>query len=142
MAKDFDVTIDDGGLGLALMLAPDKVRAESGRAVREKSQVVVNGVKSDMPVRHGRARASWGQWKSGDLVNPAEAIKEGASEADAIWEVSLDGLTITQGSNVPYIEALNNGHSTQMGPGFIDHWAQTGAFLLTQDLEDILGDSI
>lgn len=133
-------TIDDGGLAIALTVASEKARNKVPQAVRKASLFVMAGVKSDMPVDTGRARASWGVWKPGDMANQAEAYKRGAGPDDAIWEVEDDGLTITQGSNVEYIEALNNGHSQQMGAGFIDNWAQTGAYELVKDIEDILNE--
>lgn len=137
MAKsDITVTIDDGGLSAQLAGADDRIKGEARQALRANSFLIEGIVKEDMPVDTGRARASWGHWTPGGL-DRNEA--KDADEADAVWEESPDGMTVTQGTNVPYVQALNEGHSTQMGAGFIDNAAQLGAVKLIEDLERILG---
>ena len=91
------------------------VLASARRTLRSASFAVEKRVKAEMPVDTGRARASWGHWTPDGLAAEAEA-----SAGDAHWEETDDGLTITQGSNLPYIEALNNGHSRKAPAGFID----------------------
>jgi len=133
---EINVSIDDGGLSLLLATAPKETQDEARKELRSSSFFVEKIIKQDMPVDSGRARASWGHWSPGDLT--AKEAKD-ASESDAIWEEGVDGMTITQGTNVPYVQALNEGHSTQMGAGFIDAAAQTGAFELIKGIERILG---
>lgn len=99
-----------------LARAGERARPEARRLVREASFALMRRVKNEMPVLTGRARASWGVWTAGDLAAP----NPDADKADAVWDVSDGGLTITQGSNVPYIAALNEGHSKQAPAGFID----------------------
>jgi len=131
-----EVTIDDGGLYAALSSADKQTTDKARQALRSNSLLIEGIVKQDMPVDSGRARASWGHWTPGGL----DRVKaKDADESDAIWEESPDGMTITQGTNVPYVQALNEGHSTQMGAGFIDNAAQLGAVNLINDLEKILG---
>lgn len=111
--------------------------AQAQRLLREVSFAVEKRVKMEMPVDTGRARASWGHWTPGDIHGvpvrhgprrrgAAGAADTRASNADAVYEESEDGLTITQGSNVPYIEFLNNGHSRQAPAGFLDRAQLTG----------------
>lgn len=138
MADQIDVQIDDGGLLLMLAVADKETQEDARKALRGNSLLVEGIIKSDMPVDTGRARASWGHWTPGAIANAPEAYKNGADESDAVWQESPDGMQITQGTNVPYVEDLNAGSSQQMGAGFIDDAAQTGAFLLIQDIERIL----
>jgi hypothetical protein len=94
--------------------------------VREVSFNVERYVKIAMPVDIGRARASWGH-----STAPA-------SPGDGIWNETERDLTIEQGSNVEYIEALNNGHSRQAPAGFIDAIERRGAEELTNKIADDL----
>src|SRR5688572_26792871 len=80
---------------------------KSRKVLRAVSLRVMRRIKGDMPVDKGRARASWGKWSAGDL----RELTLQAGPHDAIWEQSGD--QVTQGSAVPYIEALNAGHSQQ-----------------------------
>lgn len=98
--------------------------------VKSASFAVEKRVKVEMPIDKGRARASWGHWTSSDIVKPGS----GASAADAVWATQDGGLTIVQGSNVPYIEALNDGHSKQRPMGFIDRAALVGQLVLEREL--------
>lgn len=102
------------------------------KVVREVSFAVEKRVKIEMPVDEGRARASWGHWTPADLV----LGKQGgdASPGDAKWVSDDGGLTIEQGSNVPYIEALNAGHSRQAAAGFIDRAGLFGQLMLEEEL--------
>lgn len=134
MGLNLWATVDDNGLGLALAAAPDKTRKEAQQAVRKNSLMAERIIKDDMPVDTGRARASWGHYSPGDLKAPTDS-----SSGDSVWEESPDGLTITQGSNLEYIKPLNEGHSQQMGAGFIDAAAQTAAVHLIDDVNEILG---
>jgi len=98
-------------------------KPEAAKVVRSVSFGLERRIKNEMPVDKGRARASWGHWTQGDLVKPDPS----ASEIDAHWVEHSGGLTIEQGSNVEYIQALNDGHSQQAPAGFIDKavaWAQ------------------
>jgi hypothetical protein len=106
-----------------LQRAGKNAKPEAAKLVRAVSFGLERRIKVDMPVDEGRARASWGHWTQGDLVTPDAA----ASEADSHWIEHDGGMTIEQGSNVEYIQALNDGHSQQAPAGFIDKavaWAQ------------------
>lgn len=95
---------------------------QAQRAVKGASFAVERRIKNEMPVDEGRARASWGHWTPGDLVHPTPD----STRVDAHWVESDNGLTISQGSNVPYIAALNEGHSRQAPAGFIDRATEAG----------------
>lgn len=114
--------------------APDRVRGQAREAVQAASFAVEKRIKERMPVDTGRARASWGHWTPGDLEQP----NEDAAEEDAHWVVRDGGLTIEQGSNVPYIAALNEGHSQQRRAGFIDRAARAGQRALINALRQLL----
>ncbi len=58
--------------------------------------------------------------KSGGIPTSERTNAAAASDRDAIWEEAKDGLSITQGSALPYIEPLNEGHSKQAAIGFLD----------------------
>lgn len=101
--------------------------ARARKALKKVSFATEKRVKQEMPVDTGRARASWGHW-SGGTHNPE------ASEGDSIFREEDGGLSIIQGSNVPYIEALNAGHSQQAPAGFIDKAKQDADEILSQEL--------
>ncbi len=109
---------------------PRATREQAVKAVKSASLAVEKRIKLEMPVDTGRARASWGHWTAADVVKPGPG-----GSGDAVWAASDDGLTITQGTNVPYVEYLNNGHSRQAPAGFIDRAQLTGQL----ELEKALG---
>jgi len=92
--------------------AAKAVTGEVQRTLREISFAGEVRIKRDMPVDTGRARASWGHWDS-------SANSPDSTPADAHYEETDAGLTIVQGSNVPYIEQLNEGHSQQAPAGAV-----------------------
>jgi len=109
----------------------ERVTARAARqTVKASSFSVEKHVKLDMPVDKGRARASWGHWTPSDIVKSGS----GASAADAVWRSEDGGLTIIQGSNVGYIEQLNQGHSRQAPAGFLDTAQLTGQVELEKEL--------
>lgn len=110
----------------------EKVRNTLSQVVRRVSLAAMKTIKRAMPVDTGRARASWGQWGGANFSGAMRLARKGklsraqasnlaaAGAADSVWAVENDGLKVTQGSNLPYIEALNAGHSQQAPRGFID----------------------
>ena len=97
--------------------AAPQTRAAAVRTVKSASFAVERRIKTEMPVDTGRARASWGHADAGLLLKPNPYA---TPLLDAVWDELDEGLTIVQGSNVPYIEFLNNGHSAQAPAGFLD----------------------
>lgn len=136
--------IKDVGIGEAVMAfnARETLKAVSFAVEKE--------IKRRMPVDTGRARASWGHWSGGSLrkhtvksssffglrkTKTKVANNQDANAGDSVW---IDtGLSITQGSNVEYIEYLNNGHSRQAPAGFIDLAAMKGELELQARLGNL-----
>jgi hypothetical protein len=111
-----------------------QAQPKARKAVREVSFAVERRIKNEMPIDEGRARASWGHWTPGDLVGSTPE----ATRADAHWSESDNGLTTTQGSNLSYLEGLNQGHSKQAPAGFIDRAVEAGQRMLIQTIAQIV----
>lgn len=107
---------------------PGQTVSRARQTVKAVSLAVEKRVKVEMPVDSGRARASWGHWKGSVRGNPD------ASVADAVWKEEDGGLTIEQGTNVPYVEQLNAGHSRQAPAGFVDRAGMFGQLTLEEEL--------
>jgi len=122
-------------------LAGERLKKKLWRVVRKWSFQLERLIKQDMPVDTGRARASWGHWKGQKFINPkGRSFNPDASEDDAVWEEDETTLTITQGTNVPYVPLLNEGHSEQAPAGFIDdHFVEVRENLML-DVEEIIED--
>lgn len=125
MRINFDFTDLSREQDFAAQLTP-RMRRGIWLRVKEVSFNVERRVKIKMPVDTGRARASWGH-----STPPA-------SPADGIWTENERDLSITQGSAVEYIEALNEGSSQQAPAGFIDAEERLGAEELANRIADDL----
>jgi hypothetical protein len=88
----------------AFQRTPDEVWAQ----VRIAAFDAEREVKQEMPWDTGRAANSWGH--STSPFGPD----------DGIWQENKDGLQIVEGTNVEYVQYLNEGHSSQAPAGFID----------------------
>lgn len=106
---------------------------ESRKSVRKVSLAGERHIKDIMPKDTGRAAASWGHWTPGMISNNKDA-----SAADAEWQESDGGLTITQGSNVEYIGPLNDGHSQQAPAGFLDMAEERAQQELDREIDRIM----
>lgn len=96
-----------------------KVLEEDVKAVvLENAEGLRDDIKSAMPVDSGRAKAGWGTYTPEDLIR--HDPKNVSSPSDAVWLVSPKEWSIRQGTNVPYTQLLNEGHSQQAPAGFID----------------------
>lgn len=125
---------------------------ELWKIVRQVSFGLERKVKTEMPVDTGRARASWGHWTPGHLrkmtvttgtgekvrVTRAEWQGSQPTHEDAHWKEDEWDLSIEQGSNVEYIDALNEGHSTQAPRGFLDAAAEHAQKVLDQKVTDFI----
>src|SRR3972149_4908095 len=109
--------------------APRATEGQARAAVKGASFAVEKKIKIDMPVRFGVARSSWGHWTLDDLLPGADK-----SLGDPVWRVEDGGLSIIQGSSVPYIEDLNAGSSRQAPAGFLDRAAAKGQIELEAKL--------
>ena len=112
--------------------ATDQLTRRASQVLRKVSLDVEAAIKSTMPVLTGRARASWGHYDAAQLV----MANSDSSDSDAVWQESP--MEVTQGSAVPYIEALNAGHSRQAPSAFIDTAALHGQDVLEQALAALL----
>lgn len=135
MPINIGFTVEGGDAVLRdLQRAPAQVQQRAVRIVREASFALERRIKNEMPVDSGRARASWGHWTPGDIITPDPA----ASRDDAHWAERDGGLTTEQGSNVGYIEALNQGHSKQAPAGFIDKAVEVAQRALINAIDQML----
>ena len=124
------VTTETIGLAETQAWAADLVNAMTTAAASEvlaESETLANNVEVVMPVLTGWAASRWGE--------PAVA--------GGIWEVSDNGLTIEQGSDLEtiglfeYITKLNEGSSKQAPAGFIDVEAERAGDKLEARLNEI-----
>lgn len=107
--------------------------------LRVVSLELMGEIKKRMPVDTGRARASWGAFSPEFLRTLNSSINPG----DAVWIVSNDGLMITQGTNVGYVAALNEGTSMQAPAGFIDAEATKALDKLAKGVaQDVSGELV
>lgn len=113
--QGWDKALQEAGKKPASFIA---IASENVRTVALEAQ---RNIKMAMPVRTGRARASWG-----------------SPNVEGIWEVSDNGMTIEQGTNVHYVQYLNEGSSKQAPAGFIDSEAVRAEIrLITMMEQDI-----
>jgi len=145
----------EGDVVLALMFqkAGGTIRRRVWAKVRSVSFALVRRIKQEMPVDTGRARASWGLWTPGAITRyeifggssrQRADIWQGnrASKEDAVFEQEESSLSVMQGTNVPYVARLNEGHSNQAPVGFIDKAATKAAALLSEAIRQVLQDVI
>lgn len=134
-----------------LKKSQEKVRNALSQVVRRVSLQTMQQIKRAMPIDTGRARASWGQWGSAGAafssvmrkarkgkLTRAQAINfAAAGAADSVWKIENDGLKVTQGSNLPYIEWLNSGNfqNRQAPRGFIDVAAAEAEAALIKEID-------
>jgi hypothetical protein len=98
--------------------------------LRAASLALERGIKQDMPVDTGRARASWGHWTPADIKGAAK----GGDDGGPVYDEDEGALNIIQGSNVEYIIYLNAGHSRQAPAGFLEKRALKAQLALGERL--------
>lgn len=103
----------------------DKVERFTARLMAQIGFEVVAELVETTPVDTGWARANWVP-RIGQPVAGPSGTREAVSTADQSQGLaSLAGYKIEQGAiyvtnHVPYIKALNNGHSKQAPAGFVE----------------------
>lgn len=109
------------------------------RQVKKASVGLRNEVRIRMPVDTGRAKASWGaEGNMGEVSTSSfvggepEAGTKRSFQTAGIWEQDEAGLALTQGSFVPYIVYLEQGHSRQAPAGFISIAAELAGARLAE----------
>jgi hypothetical protein len=114
---------------------PEDVEAVSRETVRK--------IKSIMPVDTGRARATWGIFTPQHIVYFTPRNLPMPDES--IWEVSGDGLSITQGADLRdynYIDELNAGSSKQAPAMFLDVAAEQAGDELAKRIDRRTRDAL
>ena len=108
---------------LMARMAPELERA-LWEVVRDESLEVKKRIKAEMPVDTGAAQSRWGeQSQAGQRMNTSGTPEDPARFDAGIWREDRRHLAIEQGAWLlpyEYIQALNEGHSQQAPPGFID----------------------
>jgi hypothetical protein len=91
------------------------MRGAAWRAMKKSARRVADDVKNRMPKDTWRATRSWAYDSKigGNAENPFDPN-------DIIDERNYNQLYISQGTRVPYVEGLNQGHSSQAPAGFIE----------------------
>ena len=125
-------------------------------ATRSNAMQLMREIKTEMPKDTGRAAASWGRFdarylrgKSAQLRSSRRVRRFGvrgrtsgrdqiATSEDAIWREDKSNLSVDQGTFVPYVEALNEGHSAKAPAGFIDIALARAEYRLDEFEEKIL----
>lgn len=126
----FSITFPDWQREVAFTAAyMQQLDAVTKVEVLNESNQAEEKIKEAMPVDTGRARTGWGHYTPGLMVY--DKPSNPSTPADSVWEVGNEGLTITQGTTVPYTPGLNEGSSRQAAAGFVD----AIALLALEDLE-------
>lgn len=105
----FKLTYDGGFLTAQRALRMGATKDDIKDGVMHTAFQVERTVKIEMPKATGRAAGSWGHPTSTEVRT-----------GDSVWIESDGGMTIEEGTNVEYVEALNDGWSRQASAGFID----------------------
>jgi hypothetical protein len=100
------------------------------QAIRRASFLAERNIKIRMPVDTGRAKSGWGH-DEGPL-----------GTGFGIWEEDEQGLSLTQGTKLEYVEGLNEGSSSQAPAGFIDVEKERASLFLAEELTRILDRSL
>lgn len=119
------VKIDDSQLRRRtdeLRRSKSEIHAKLWSALLKVHKDTRDRVKASMPVDTGRAKASWGQFTSGDIRSLVSRTgsPNPANPSDAIESFDEGKLETTQGTRVPYVPRLNAGWSRQAPAGFIE----------------------
>lgn len=102
----------------------DDIEQEINREARSLSINLLTGLTKVSPVDTGRARGNW--FASTTSTNrsvdnnrrASEAVISGISEIGKAKQINYPNITIS--NNLPYIEKLNEGHSTQAPVKFVE----------------------
>jgi hypothetical protein len=123
----------------------NNVERNAGKLVRKVALSVDSTVVTATPVDTGRARSNWqveiGKPASGTLESfvpgsEGSTVGENTRIALAIGAAQIAthkaGQTIYLTNNLPYIGALNNGHSAQAPAGFVQTAVLDGALQIKE----------
>lgn len=121
-----------------IQVVADDVATGADRLTRAAALAVDKAVVMDTPVDSGRARSNWVANINGpaneaiDAYSPgtkgntaAENQQKATDQAERVVASYKFGDAIHITNNLPYIIALNNGHSSQTAAGFVDRALQS-----------------
>ena len=101
----------------------DKSIKDVSEVKRAVSLSLFNSIIQDTPVDTGRARGNWqtdtGQAKSGVVERDDKGGEKASAEAKGVIEDSDLNDTLYMSNNLPYIEPLENGSSSQSPEGMV-----------------------
>lgn len=97
------------------------VETNADKLMRKVALSVDSTLVSATPVDTGRARSNWVAELGGPaaFTNPPMSADEAMADAKAVIEQYKGGTDIHLTNNLPYIGALNDGHSAQAPAGFV-----------------------
>jgi len=106
------------------------IRGASWRVMKKLSRRIADDVKKRMPKDTWRATRSWA-YDSGVGGSPDNPF----NPDDIIDEQNRNDLLIVQGTKVPYVEALNQGSSSQAPAGFIEAVLENAKTYVAEEIE-------
>jgi len=113
------------------------IKREAWRRLQIVSFNLEREAKFTLPVDTGRLRASWGHWSMSDLL-PGKA--NDASPMDAFWRNQPGDWSITQGSNVHYLQYVNaDGKGPQFRRKTLGELADDHQKELNRRIDEIIG---
>lgn len=127
-----------------------RMRRSVWETIKWHFQQLVFDIKDAMPVDTGRSKAGWGIYTSNDLASsPYQALNKSqllrwnkrraeSEAADAVWIEDEESLSIIEGTNVPEVEYLENGHSRQAPAGFIERLTYVRLIMLGNELGELM----
>lgn len=113
-----------------------RIEDNSNEVVRRTALAINQAVVLATPVDTGRARANWQVGLDESIDEPTDDTDpsggETVSRNNQVIEQSAPGQDIHLSNNLPYIEALNNGSSSQAPAGFVEEAIAAGAAVVAQ----------
>lgn len=109
---------------------------------RTIASAIVSELINETPIDEGRARSNWQASSGSDIKEKIEPYYPGTkgstasentsaalSAADKAIRKSVPEVPLYVVNNLEYIEPLNNGHSPQVNPGFIQDAVEGGIII-------------
>lgn len=130
---------DFNGLSKNLSSLSNRIVANTDKRKRVTALAIDQNVVQETPVDEGRARSNWQVSASTPVTSTVDAYAPGTkgSTAAANTQAAIDqgqavlskevlGQPVFIVNNLPYIRPLNEGHSAQVNPGFIERSINRG----------------
>lgn len=133
MAKDFQ------GLSKSLDKLSKRIVVNSDKRKRITALAIDQNAVQETPVDEGRARSNWQVSLGSPITTEIEAYAKGTkgstssantqaalTQAQNVLSKSAGDKSVYIVNNLPYIVPLNEGHSAQVNPGWIDRSISRG----------------